>query len=262
MDGKRYVMAVGSDDAGVNLKNFIRDQLGDDERVEEVIDFGVADADDKTAYPVVCIRAAEAVARGEADRAVLFGGTGLGEAISANKVRGIRAVVAHDPYSIERSILSNNCQVLCLGERVIAPELADRIVKQWLGYEFDASSPSAAKVQVHNRLRRERQPLERFATRAVSDRALLGSFRETPCARQRRTAGRFFVEDVEHLAGRVLVRDQDVQQTGARRADVGPRLLRSRADPDAVGYAGQMLRAYGYGALVHLQRDGRAVEGE
>ena len=148
MDGKRYRMAVGSDDAGVNLKNFIRDQLGDDGRVEEVIDFGVADADDKTPYPVICIEAAEAVARGEADRAVLFGGTGLGEAISANKVQGIRAVVAHDPYSIERSILSNNCQVLCLGERVIAPELADRIVKQWLGYEFDASSPSAEKVQV------------------------------------------------------------------------------------------------------------------
>jgi ribose 5-phosphate isomerase B len=148
MDGKRYRMAVGSDDAGINLKNFIRDQLGEDERVEQVIDFGVADADDKTPYPVVCIKAAEAVARGDADRAVLFGGTGLGEAISANKVQGIRAVVAHDPYSIERSILSNNCQVLCLGERVIAPELADRIVKQWLGYEFDDSSPSAAKVQV------------------------------------------------------------------------------------------------------------------
>ena len=148
MDGKRYRMAVGSDDAGVNLKNFIRDQLEGDERVEEVVDFGVADADDKTPYPVVCIEAAEAVAKGEADRAVLFGGTGLGEAISANKVQGIRAVVAHDPYSIERSILSNNCQVLCLGERVIAPELADRIVKQWLGYEFDTSSPSAAKVQV------------------------------------------------------------------------------------------------------------------
>ena len=81
MDGKQYVMAVGSDDAGVNLKNFIRDQLGDDERVEEVIDFGVADADDKTAYPVVCIKAAEAVARCAADRAVLFGGTGLGGAI-------------------------------------------------------------------------------------------------------------------------------------------------------------------------------------
>ncbi|MBA2535082.1 MAG: ribose-5-phosphate isomerase [Rubrobacter sp.] len=148
MDGKQYVVAVGSDDAGVNLKNFIRDQLQGDQLVDEVIDFGVADADDKTAYPVICIRAAEAVARGEADRAVLFGGTGLGEAISANKVRGIRAVVAHDPYSIERSILSNNCQVLCLGERVVAPELADRIVRQWLGYEFDPSSASAEKVQV------------------------------------------------------------------------------------------------------------------
>jgi ribose 5-phosphate isomerase B len=148
MDDKRYVVAVGSDDAGVNLKNFIRDKLQDDSRVEDVLDFGVADADDKTAYPVICIRAAEAVARGEADRAVLFGGTGLGEAISANKVRGIRAVVAHDPYSIERSILSNNCQVLCLGERVIAPELADRIVRQWLDYEFDPSSASAEKVQV------------------------------------------------------------------------------------------------------------------
>ena len=148
MDDRGYVVAVGSDDAGVNLKDFIRDQLQDDPRVDEVVDFGVADADDKTAYPVICIRAAEAVARGEADRAVLFGGTGLGEAISANKVRGIRAVVAHDPYSIERSILSNNCQVLCLGERVVAPELADRIVGQWLGYEFDPSSASAEKVQV------------------------------------------------------------------------------------------------------------------
>ena len=63
MDDGQYVVAVGSDDAGVNLKNFIRDQLRDDPRVEEVLDFGVADAEDKTAYPVVCIRAAEAVAR-------------------------------------------------------------------------------------------------------------------------------------------------------------------------------------------------------
>lgn len=148
VEGKRYVVAVGSDDAGVNLKNFIRDQLRDNPQVEDVIDFGVADASDKTEYPIVCIKAAEAVARGEADRAVLFGGTGLGEAISANKVRGIRAVVATDPYSIERSILSNDCQALCLGERVIAPELADRVVKQWLGYEFDDSSPSARKVQL------------------------------------------------------------------------------------------------------------------
>jgi ribose 5-phosphate isomerase B len=148
VENRRYVMAVGSDDAGVNLKDFIKQKLQDDPRVEEVRDFGVMDESDKTEYPVVCIRAAEAVSRGEADRAVLFGGTGLGEAISANKVHGIRAAVAHDPYSIERSILSNNCQVLCLGERVVAPMAADRIVQQWLGYEFDPSSASAHKVSL------------------------------------------------------------------------------------------------------------------
>jgi len=148
VEDRQYVMAIGSDDAGVNLKNFIGEKLRGNPRVSEVKDFGVEDDSDKSPYPIPCIKAAEAVARGEADRAILFGGTGLGEAISANKVKGIRAVVAHDPYSIERSILSNNCQVLALGERVIAPELADRIVGQWLGYEFDPSSPSAAKVQV------------------------------------------------------------------------------------------------------------------
>src|SRR5919112_5085935 len=62
MDDGQFVVAVGSDDAGVNLKDFIRDQLRDDSRVKEGIDFGVADAEDKTAYPVICIRAAEAVA--------------------------------------------------------------------------------------------------------------------------------------------------------------------------------------------------------
>ena len=148
VDNKRYVMAVGTDDAGVNLRDFIKDKLQNDPRVKEVRDFGVADASDKTAYPIICIKVAEAVARGEVDRAVLFGGTGLGEAISANKVRGVRAAVAYDAYSIERSVLSNNCQVLCLGERVIVPMLADRVVQQWLGYEFDASSPSARKVSL------------------------------------------------------------------------------------------------------------------
>lgn len=148
MEEKQYVVAVGSDDAGVNLKEHIKAKLQEDPRVQEVVDFGVADESDKTEYPIICIKAAEAVAHGEADRAVLFGGTGLGEAISANKVPGIRAAVAVDPYSVERSILSNNCQVLCLGERVIAPELADRVVGQWLGYEFDHSSPSARKVGI------------------------------------------------------------------------------------------------------------------
>jgi ribose 5-phosphate isomerase B len=67
-------------------------------------------------------------------------------AISANKVRGIRAVTAHDSYSVERAVLSNNAQVLCFGERVVGLELARRLAREWLGYRFDPTSASAEKV--------------------------------------------------------------------------------------------------------------------
>ena len=90
--------------------------------------------------------AARLVAEGKADRALLVCGTGLGVAISANKVPGIRAVTAHDSFSVERSVLSNNAQVLCFGQRVIGLELARRLAREWLNYEFDPESPSASKV--------------------------------------------------------------------------------------------------------------------
>jgi len=86
------------------------------------------------------------VASGKADRALLICGTGLGVAISANKVKGIRAVTAHDSFSVERAVLSNDAQVLCMGERVVGVELARRLAKEWLGYVFDTTSASAAKV--------------------------------------------------------------------------------------------------------------------
>ena len=71
-------------------------------------------------------------------------------AISANKVPGIRAVTAHDSFSVERSVLSNNAQVLCLGQRVIGPELARRLAREWLDYELDPASKSADKVEAIN----------------------------------------------------------------------------------------------------------------
>jgi ribose 5-phosphate isomerase B len=70
----------------------------------------------------------------------------LGVAISANKIKGIRAVTAHDSFSVERGVLSNDAQVLCMGERVVGLELARRLAKEWLGYRFDPNSASAAKV--------------------------------------------------------------------------------------------------------------------
>lgn len=146
MAGQSMVVALGADNAGADLKNMIREQLAADG--VEVVDFGVPNAEDSTAYPHVGLDVAKAVANGEAQRAVLICGTGIGMAITANKVPGIRATVAHDSYSVERSVLSNNCQILTLGSRVIGPELAKRLVREWLALEFDPTSASAAKVAI------------------------------------------------------------------------------------------------------------------
>lgn len=139
-------IVIGGDSAGFNYKTALRKDLEADERVDSVQDVGVDDSDDETSYPNVAIAAAEKISRGEADRALLICGTGLGVAIAANKVKGIRAVTAHDVYSVQRSVLSNNAQVLCMGERVVGLELARVLVKEWLGLEFDPASSSAAKV--------------------------------------------------------------------------------------------------------------------
>ena len=138
-------VVVGSDDAGYQYKEALKRDLDGDDRVSEVTDVGVGDAE-STAYPHVAVTAARMVADGRADRALLVCGTGLGVAISANKVPGIRAVTAHDSYSVERAILSNDAQVLCFGQRVVGLELARRLAREWLGYRFDTSSASADKV--------------------------------------------------------------------------------------------------------------------
>ncbi|MBD8022719.1 ribose-5-phosphate isomerase [Microbacterium gallinarum] len=148
-------IVVGADDAGYEYKEALRELLSEDPRVSDVIDIGVTSAD-ATPYPRVAVEAARLVARGEADRALLVCGTGLGVAITANKVRGIRAVTAHDSYSVERSVKSNNAQVLTLGARVIGLELAKKLVREWLDHRFDPASASAEKVELIDRLEGER----------------------------------------------------------------------------------------------------------
>lgn len=73
-------------------------------------------------------------------------GTGIGMAITANKVPGIRAAVAHDIFSLERMIKSNNCQVLCMGARIIAPQSAQLLIDRWLEIDF-VDGPSTPKVE-------------------------------------------------------------------------------------------------------------------
>jgi ribose 5-phosphate isomerase B len=145
MGDQKLRIAIGSDDAGVRYKDVLAKDLAADERVGNVVDVGV-DMDEDTHYPHIAAAAAKLIAEGKVDRALLVCGTGLGVAISANKIPGIRAVTAHDSYSVERAVLSNNAQVLCFGERVVGLEVARRLAREWLGYRFDPSSPSAEKV--------------------------------------------------------------------------------------------------------------------
>lgn len=142
-----FRIVVGSDDAGFDYKEALKRDLEADERVDEVIDVGVG-ADEHTAYPHVGVAAGRTIAEGRADRALLVCGTGIGVAMAANKVPGIRASVAHDSFSVERLIRSNNAQVLTFGQRVIGLELARKLAREWLGYGFDESSASAEKVAI------------------------------------------------------------------------------------------------------------------
>lgn len=88
-------------------------------------------------YPEVVLPVAEAVAGGEWDRAILLCGTGIGVAMVANKVPGVRAALCHDLYSARQSRAHNDANVLTLGERVVGPGLARDIVAAWLGTDFE-----------------------------------------------------------------------------------------------------------------------------
>ncbi|KAJ6618007.1 hypothetical protein B0H10DRAFT_2218168 [Mycena sp. CBHHK59/15] len=125
----RIRVVIGCDDVGLQYKNAWKADLENEPpRVAEAIDIGYW-SPPVTAYPHVAINAARKIALDEVDRAMLICGAGLGVAISANKVPGIRAVTARDSFSVERAVLSND-------------------VQEWLGYNFDKTSPSAAKVDV------------------------------------------------------------------------------------------------------------------
>ena len=136
-------IVIGCDEAGCGLKHIIIDLL--QKEGIEVTDEGCRD-DEVVLYPNIAERVANIVADGEADRGILICGTGIGMAMAANKVKGIRAAVCHDPFSTERSRKSNDAHIMCMGARVIGPELAKMLVKLWLTCDF-AGGGSAPKVE-------------------------------------------------------------------------------------------------------------------
>ncbi|MFC0403371.1 ribose 5-phosphate isomerase B [Paraburkholderia rhizosphaerae] len=136
-------IAIGSDEAAYELKEILLAHLK--ERGVDVTDFGTYNAQ-PVIYPDIAFTVAERVVTGEYKRAVLLCGTGIGMAISANKVPGIRAAQCHDTYSAERASRSNDAQIVTIGARVVGPELAKAIVDTFLAAQFDGGR-SAPKVQ-------------------------------------------------------------------------------------------------------------------
>jgi ribose 5-phosphate isomerase B len=126
-------VALGSDHAGFPLKQDLAGFLRDNGH--DVLDVGT-DSTQPVDYPAFCASAARAVATGDADRAIVLGGSGQGEQITANKVRGIRAALCHDLYLARLSREHNDANVLSMGARVIAPAYAREITRLWLATEF------------------------------------------------------------------------------------------------------------------------------
>jgi len=125
-------IACAFDHAGFPLKSIVVDTVADEGH--EVIDLGTWSTD-PVDYPDTARLAAEAV-RGDADRAVLVCGSGAGVAVAACKFPTIRAVVAHDTYTAHQSVEHDDCNILCLGGRVIGPALAADIIKAYLAASF------------------------------------------------------------------------------------------------------------------------------
>lgn len=137
-------IVIGSDQFGYPLKEDLKRYLV--ELGHEPVDVGCASAEDAIDYPDVAVEAAQRIARGEFERGILICGTGAGMAIVANKVAGVRAVCAHDPYSAERARKSNNAQVITMGAQIVGLALGRRLLDHWLASEF-AGGRSAAKVE-------------------------------------------------------------------------------------------------------------------
>jgi ribose 5-phosphate isomerase B len=138
-------IALGSDHAGFPLKENLKAFLTDEGH--EIHDHGT-DSTEPVDYPAYCAAAARAVAAGEADRAIVMGGSGQGEQIAANKVDGVRAALCHDLFLARLSRQHNDANVLALGARVVASAYAREIVRLWLETPFDGGRHLARVEQI------------------------------------------------------------------------------------------------------------------
>lgn len=146
-------IAMGCDHAGYPLKEALKIFLS--EEGHEVEDFGT-DSEEMVDYPDFCAAAARAVVDGRADRGIVLGGSGQGEQLAANKVRGSRAALCNDLYLAELSRRHNDANVLAMGGRIVAVALAKEIVRLWLATPFEGGRHARRLEQVAEIERGER----------------------------------------------------------------------------------------------------------
>ena len=127
------MLALGCDHGGFSLMKVVKEHL--DKRGIEYKDFGTYSTD-AVDYPVYAKKVAKAIQDGECDRGILICGTGIGISITANKFKGIRAALCSDCFSAEATRQHNDSNILAMGERVVGPGLACKIVDTWLDTPF------------------------------------------------------------------------------------------------------------------------------
>jgi ribose 5-phosphate isomerase B len=138
-------VAIGSDHAGFALKAHLSEtliSLG-----HEVDDIGT-DSEEPVDYPPICAAVGRAVMKGEADRGIVLGGSGQGEQMTANKIRGVRAALCNDLYTARMSREHNDANVLSIGARIVAPQLADEIMTLWLTTPFEGGRHERRIAQI------------------------------------------------------------------------------------------------------------------
>ena len=138
-------VAIGSDHAGFRLKCHLVETL--EKEGHEVLDFGT-DSEASVDYPPICAAVGRAVVGGEADRGIVLGGSGQGEQLAANKVKGVRAALCNDLYTARLSRQHNDANVLSMGGRIVAEGLADEILRLWLDTEYEGGRHQARLDQI------------------------------------------------------------------------------------------------------------------
>jgi ribose 5-phosphate isomerase B len=139
-------IAIGSDHAGFRLKEHLTSVLRDGGH--DVVDLGT-DSEEPVDYPPICAGVGREVGEGRVGRGIVLGGSGQGEQISANKVRGVRAALCNDLYTAEYSRRHNDANVLSIGARVVGEGLADEILRVWLTTEFEGGRHQRRIDEIH-----------------------------------------------------------------------------------------------------------------